>query len=146
MIEWPRNDLWLFRQAVISDSGQPSESVTLMGGEPSDDLVAKGDRSGGGEIRLSLELPAGECGLPGERLRAFAMAATAAAIWWWFGASGWWWWEVAAWEAAAAAAYAAACGKTWLVHSTSFLNSSMSLFSLARRFWNHVMTWNKIRI
>ena len=53
-------------------------------------------------------------------------------------------------EARAATAAAAiccwcpsACGMTWLVHSTSFLSSSMSRFNFARLFWNQVMTWNE---
>lgn len=29
--------------------------------------------------------------------------------------------------------------------STSFLSSSMSRFSLARRFWNHVITWALVK-
>ena len=44
------------------------------------------------------------------------------ALWWWWW---WWWWWL----------------PRILADSTSFFNSSMSRFSLARRFWNQVMTW-----
>ena len=61
----------------------------------------------------------------GDMVLAAREAATAAAMW--------------VWPAAAAAATAWTCGE----HSTSFRSSSMSRFSFARRFWNHVITWEE---
>ncbi len=64
-----------------------------------------------------------------------ARAATAAAMCCWCGLP-----AAAAAAAAAAACDAAIAGRTCVVHSTSLRSSSMSRFSFARRFWNHVIT------
>lgn len=51
----------------------------------------------------------------------FKSIAPMKALWWWWW---WWWWWL----------------PRILADSTSFFNSSMSRLSLARRFWNQVMT------
>lgn len=108
---------------------QPSESVTRIGGDPSEII---GDR---GDMMLSRLLGGDWWRFKGEEWwwpiilapgmalsRLEANAATAAAIWWCPVITAEW------------------GGNTAEVHSTSLRNSSMSRLSLARRFWNHVIT------